>query len=323
MASRLHRSFLAAACCVALAQSYATPTLAQDEPDIEARTLAREFALKGAEAFEKHDYANALDRFRRASALYPAPSLSIMEARALAALGQLLSALGKYEETAHTQLAAEAPEAFRQAVSDAEREAQELRPRVPQLEIRVQANPATLAALKLELDGKALPAALVNVERLIDPGNHTLSGTQPNGAPIHVVFSLAEAERRALDVPLETARATAMPAAVEARTTNPNAWLGWSAVGLAAAATTVGVVSGATALSRKSDLDQVCHPGCPASAADQLSSFRTNRTVSYVSFGVGAAALAAGGYLLLRPTSEQPGLAVALGWRRVGLRGTF
>ena len=49
----------------------------------ESRTAARDLASQGIEAFERHDYAAAIDRFERAFALVPAPSISVMHARSL------------------------------------------------------------------------------------------------------------------------------------------------------------------------------------------------------------------------------------------------
>src|SRR3972149_2702255 len=99
------------------------------EVDAQTRTLARDLAVQGAEAFEREDYVTALDRLNRAAALYPAPSIDVMRARALVRLGRLLEALDRYEETQRTPLAEDAPEAFRQAVSDAKREGAELHAR--------------------------------------------------------------------------------------------------------------------------------------------------------------------------------------------------
>jgi len=303
---------------------------AQAEPNAaEARTLAREFALQGADAYERHDDAAALDRFRRAYALYAAPSISVMEARCLVRLGRLLEALDKYEETAHANLTPDAPEAFRGAVLDAQREVAELRARIPRLEVRVSGDARQLEQMKLELDGKPVPAALLNVERPIDPGPHRLTGRQPNGVPIKVLFTLAETDRRLVEVVMDTsqlkpiAEEQSAPTAARRPLTQRRDFWGYSSLGLGAVAVGVGAVSGLTALHRKEQLDEVCNPGCPLNAAKDLDSFRTQRTVSYAAFALGAAALGVGSYLLLTPKTEKTQISWGLGWKQIKLSGSF
>ena len=63
-------------------------------------------------------------------------------------------------------------------------------------------------------------------------------------------------------------------------------------------------VTGVAALSHKSSLDKACTPGCPSNLSSDLSSFRLQRTLSYVGFGVGLAALGAGTYFLLQRGSS-------------------
>jgi hypothetical protein len=82
-------------------------------------------------------------------------------------------------------------------------------------------------------------------------------------------------------------------------------------------------ITGAVALHEKSTLDSVCQPGCPASAAQDIDSFRTMRTLSYVSLAVGAASLGIGGYLLLSGSRDTAHVGVSLGPTHAGVRGAF
>ena len=106
--------------------------------DAETRTVARELARQGADAFERHDYTTALDRLTRAFSLFSAPTISVMQARSLVHLGRFVEALDKYEETQRMSLGDDSPDAFRQAVNEAKSEAEELRARIPRLLIRVR-----------------------------------------------------------------------------------------------------------------------------------------------------------------------------------------
>ena len=113
--------------------------------DAEMRTVARELARQGADAFEQRDYATAMDRLTRAYSLFRAPTISLMQARALARLGRMVEALDKYEETQRLPLGDEPPDAFLKAVGEAKDEAQELRTRVPRISIQVRALAESIA----------------------------------------------------------------------------------------------------------------------------------------------------------------------------------
>jgi hypothetical protein len=309
------------------------------EVDAETRTLARELALQGAESFEREDYVAALDRLDRAAALYPAPSIGVMRARALARLGRLLEAMDRYEETQRMPLADDAPEAFRQAVSDAKNESAELRGRIPRLTVRVR-TPVGLAGpipkgLSVQLDGKPLPPVLLDIERPTDPGRHEVIAVAPGYHVTTREVTLAESERATLEIPLEVKADSAggtdpnpsrtssvhldpdQPTGTAAR---PMAWvlLGVGAAGLATSA-----VAGLIALDKKSSLDSVCRPGCPSGSQGDIDAFRSSRTVSYVGLAIGVFGVGTGGYLLLSGSEEAAHVAVNLGLASAGFSGAF
>jgi hypothetical protein len=57
--------------------------------------------------------------------------------------------------------------------------------------------------------------------------------------------------------------------------------------------------------------------------ASDLDSFRLNRTLSYVGFGVGLAAIGVGGYLLLHRRSSGEKVAATLTLGGAALEGSF
>jgi hypothetical protein len=323
LASKRFRSQLGASLALVIAMGVCAPAHAADEVDSETRSIARELALQGADAFERQDFETALDRFQRASTLVRAPSITVMLARSLVRLGRFLEALDRYEETLRLPLSADAPEAFRLAVDDARTEAIALRARIPRLEVRTSPDQAHV---NVTLDGRPVPEALLNVERPVDPGSHVLAASAPGLTPFQQEFSVNEGEHRVIELPAEAKPA---PKAAEPRvmeqpaTGSSNRTLGIVLTGAGVAAVTVGAVTGAIALNRKSDLDAVCHPGCPASSEDEISSFRLNRTLSYASFGLGAVALGIGGYFLLTSTSSKTTLAARVSPQSVSLTGAF
>jgi hypothetical protein len=97
--------------------------------------------------------------------------------------------------------------------------------------------------------------------------------------------------------------------------------LGWVVAGSGAAFTAVGAIAGVAALNHKADLDAVCNPGCPSTSAADIRAFRSERTLSYVGFGLGALGLGAGTVLLLSAPSQNVALGVSP--RAVTIAGSF
>lgn len=311
------------------------------EPDAETRTMARELALQGANAFENGDFVTALDRFNRAVSLFQAPSLTIMQARCLVQLGRHIEALDRYEETARSPLLPDSPDAYRQAVQDAKTEGEALRARVPQIVIRVVSKSQIPENLEVELDGKSVPKALLNVRRPIDPGTHEIRVSAPLYETMTRQITVEVGTSQLVLVPLERTPVrrvievtappthhspvldTREPPATEHDAHAPYRTLAYVALGTGAVASGVGVVTGLVALDKKADLDHVCNGGCPADRADDIDSWRRNRTISYVGFGVGIVAAGVGGYILIAGSPRTPRVTASVGPGHAQLRGTF
>jgi hypothetical protein len=307
------------------AQPTTSEKQSREASDAETRTIARELALQGAEALDNKDYATALDRFERAASLVRAPSLTVMQARTLVALGRFVEALDKYEETQRMPLPADAVEAFTSAVRDASKEAAELRPRLPWLRISLIGAEAKSPSVQVFLDDKPVRSATLDIERPIDPGNHDVEARSGGRTLARSSISLTEAEHRTLELALTPV--VASPAPPREHETSSR---GWSRQTWALAAGGVGVaglgtalVTGLIALHKKSELADVCHPGCPESSADDLSSYRTNRTLAYVGLGVGVVGVGVGGYLLLSGTPSARHVAVGTSGTSAWLSGRF
>ncbi len=335
-------SMAAGALCVIATVPSTGFAQAGSAPDLEAenRTLARELALQGANSFDAGDFVTALDRFSRAHSLFPAPTLSIMLARSLVRLNRYIEALDRYQETLRTPLDNDAPEAFQQAVLDARKEHESLRQRTPKVVIRIVTSGALPSDLEVLLDGKAVPAALLNVPRPIDPGEHEVRVSTPRHAEIIRKLTTEVGTEQLLVIPLSPDEATAAKAAASTRESarpsppslsepdpeQPPAHsrsLAYLAFGVGAVGTGLGVITGLIALDKKSDLDRVCNPGCPAEHAEDVDSFRLNRTLSYVGFGVGLVGAGLGTYLVLAGPPEQPRVGLALGPTQARLLGVL
>jgi hypothetical protein len=274
---------------------------AHAQEDAETRTAARDLATQGGQAFDAGKYAEASDFFRRAHELVAAPSIALMHARSLAKLGQLLAAMDVYEQTARAKLADDAPEAYVTAVQTARVEIEELRTRIPRLKLTVLGT-AKGDGAQVTIDDKPTPAALLGVERPVDPGVHHFAvhvGGQSRAARDLTVL---EGQSYQLELDAHPAQPAAKPALeVQGAADAPisRRTLGYVGLGVGGLGLAVGTYTGLVALHHKSNLDSVCNPVCPASSASDIDGWRSNRTVSWISYGVGVAAAGAGVLLLV------------------------
>jgi len=277
--------------------------------DAETRTAARDLATQGAHAFEAGHFADAADFFKRAHELVHAPSIALLEARSLAKLGQLLEAIDIFEQTAHFKLSDDAPEAYTQAVASARAEVEELRRRVPRLKLTLVGGSPNDAPPQVTIDDKPTPAALLGVERPINPGLHRIAVRLAGQLRTSRELSLLESESYQVELDVSGAKVAPKPVLFEAsplvapapsadESPNTTRTLGYVGIGVGVLGLGIGTYTGLVALHHRSSLDAACDPGCPMSSADDLHSFRTNRTVSWISYGVGIAAGATGVLLL-------------------------
>ena len=287
--------------------------------DAEIRTAARDLATQGAQAFDAGEYAQASDFFRRAHELVPAPSIALMRARSLAKLGQLLEAIDIYEQTARFKLPDDAPEAYTQAVETARAEMEEVRHRLPRLKLMLT-GVSSGEAVQVSTDDKPTPDALLGVERPINPGPHRIEARIAGQLRATRELSLVEGQIYQIELDLRPAEPApkpvvvlVQPAPAESTRSSGHSWQrtgGYVALGVGALGLGIGTYTGLLALNHKSDLDAVCHPSCPPSSAGDLDAFRSNRTISYVSFGIGIAAATTGVLLLTLGKPAQENVAI-------------
>lgn len=279
------------------------------EPDERTKAAARQLAQDGARAFDAGRHAEARDLLDRAYRLYPAPTIAVLEGRALEKLGQLVEAAEHYERARRTRLSPQASQAFHAAVFEAERALAALRPRIPQLTIQVIGLPADHPELDVELDGARVPPALIGVRRPIDPGEHRVVARVAGGPPVERVFRIAERQHEKVELPIIAPPPIARDDS-RARSSDSdggsNAQRTWGYVGLGvgAAGIATGAVAGLVMLDRKSRLDDACTPTCPESSQDDLDTFRSARTWSLIGYGVGVVGLATGAVLVLTAPSD-------------------
>lgn len=317
------------ACWIAV---LAAGTAAAAQPDAETRNAARELARRGDALMRKHQCAQAVDLFRRAYSLVPAPTIELLRGRCLVELGRLIEAVESYETVIHTALAPDAPDAFRQAVTDARGELEALRPRVPHVKIVVSGPGADTAGVRI--DGKALPRALVGVPAPIDPGPHEIdAGSASSAQKLDVVegksYTVAlhvEGSPRPAPAPPQGDARGAESSPRGASHASQRTW-GFVALGVGGAGLATGVVTALLAKGKQSSLDGECAgTRCPPSAQSDLDAFHTLRTTSIVAYAVGFVGAGAGAVLLFTSPKEQPRAGKLTPWvgpAAAGVRGTF
>ncbi len=187
-------------CISAVCAPFAAP--AQSASD---KATARQVATEGISLYRAGKYADALDRFKRAQALYDAPVHLLYIARSEAKLGHLVEASETYRSLDHVTLPDSAPPAWVQAVDDGRKELAVLEPRVPKL--RIVVHPSAPSDATLKIDGAPESAAVLGIARPTDPGSHHVELDANGFLPAEGDTTIGEGQQK--DVTLEL---TAAPA---------------------------------------------------------------------------------------------------------------
>jgi len=281
------------------------------------KATARALAEDAQDALEAKDYKKALDKFARANALYPAPTLALGFTRAQVGMGQLVAASENYNRIIREGAGADAPAAFKKAVTKAKAELRALEKRIPKAVIVVK-GPETSDSVVVQLDGESFPSAALGVKRPVDPGKHELTASAPGFAQSKKTFEVAEGKTVDVEIVLSEGAAVVAPPPVgegddsseqpdEPTPDQPDdegggGWMtpvGFVALGLGGVGLVVGGVTGALAIGERSELTDNCDGNrCSSDDADTLDDYRLMGTLSTVGFVAGGI-LAAGGITLL------------------------
>jgi hypothetical protein len=273
--------------------------------DPTTRVLAREFAQRGIEAFEREAFAEALDDFNRAAVLLDAPTIAIMQARSLVKLGRWLEGLDRYQQLARYVLNPADPAPYRDAVKQAGADGEALRQQLPRLSLLVDAEVQN--QIVVELDGQVLPSLLLNTSRPVDPGTHQVKASHNGVSFVERQIDALPGQQVELQLSLPLRKARAPEAQHDSSRSPPpvaessNNWplIGVATVGgLGGIGVGVATVLGSSAQTR---LDGECTPNgkCPDEQQRNLDALETARTLFYVSsalFVIGGGLTA---YLLL------------------------
>ncbi|MFZ5893703.1 MAG: hypothetical protein ACOY0T_21760 [Myxococcota bacterium] len=322
--------------------------IALAQPTEADRQMARELAAQGYEALQRKDYATAEERFRRADKLVHAPTLVVDLARSLAGLGRLVEAYEHYELVLREGVSPNTPWSWQKAYHDAERELEQIKPRLAWLTINVT-GPKKPAVF---IDGRRVPSAAVGVPRAVNPGSRMVAARARGFTSKEQKVTLAEGQHETLELELDPKPegAPEEPEPVEVEVVDelppPRLETGGAQRTIAYVALTVGgvglVVGGVTSalvLRTRSDLAERCPGGvCVPLNQDQKNEYQQDidryglfKTAATVSLITGVVGVAAGTYLLLSSGSSprvgtapsSPRLTPLIGVNSLGVAGTF
>lgn len=300
---------------IAICATLSTTTLAQ-QVDWKTRSAARSLGVEAIQLESQGKLAEALDRYERAHALFPAPTLGVGAARCLEKLGRLVEAAERYREVATAQLGPNPQFQYLEAQAEAMKAREALLPRIPALEVVVKGDRGE--GITVLVDDEVLPPELVDTSHPVDPGEHEVRVRRGDvtitqrtrvgeGETARVVLSLPP-------LPLEAKHSNEPEVAWET-------WM-WVSYGVGAGGVLAAVINGSIALSQNAHLEKRC-PGriCPPSAHDAADAFDATRVATTVGFVVGGVGIAAGTLLFFLAPDEEAGVAV--GTDGLNLYGRF
>lgn len=269
------------------------------DPTEADRATARSLAGEGYQALQSKDFATAADRFGRADSLVHAPTLMIDWARSLAGLGKLVEAQERYEQIIREGVDPKAPRSWQRALADAGNELAALKPRLAWVTITVSG----AQEASVTMDGEAVPPAAVGVRRAANPGQRLVRVRANGFLTQKKTLELAEGAEETLGFTLEPDPDAAVAAPVESEKApppvadkGPDDTLMWVAFGVSGAGLVLGGITGAMALSKRSQLEDQCNGNhaCRTSQDGALQSYHSLGTVSGIGFAIGVAGAGAG-----------------------------
>jgi hypothetical protein len=316
---------------------------AQSDSD---RATARQLGQDGETALATKDWKRAEEDFRRADALFHAPTLTLGLARAQAAQGRFVEAWENYHRVILENVSSSS--GFAKALAEAQSEIGAIEGRRSRVTVSVTGADAP----KVTVDDVPIRVEALGIERFINPGPHVFKATADGYLPALQSLTIGEGSAQTVAlalqkdtgvsaVPLVVPLPGAGPAtgpystvSVETGSSSgpvtPNRTIGFVALGVGGAALIEGIITGVVAIGKHSDLAKNCPNGsCPSSENSDLSSYHTMGTLSTVGFIVGGVGLAAGTILVLTApkskTSPATGLFVTpyVGLGMAGATGTF
>ncbi|HKO54098.1 MAG TPA: hypothetical protein VJV79_40595 [Polyangiaceae bacterium] len=331
-----------------------TPSFAVSDAE---RAGARAAANQGADAFEQGKWADAVELFTRAEALFHSPIHLSYIARSQLKLGHWVEAYELFNRIKREPLEAPASAAATNAVADANRQLATLDAQLPYITLTVKGTDTQ--GVTVTMDGVAVPSALIGVLHPVNPGPHKFRAASATQSSPEQTVEIKPATRPTIELVLApNAAAVAPVAAVAAPPVTPAEPLpaepppssssssgsgmrigAYTALGVGVLGVGLGTVFLISAGSKQSDADAAFDAcgGKSCSGPDRVkvddldSQAATSKTLALTSFIVGGIGLATGATLLVLSGKQksEPAAQLAprvqpwIGYRSLGLSGTF
>jgi len=260
---RLLKSTVGLFCAVA--ELYSGPVRAEDASAAET-AAARSLAVEGLKLAQAGDCTAAVPKLERAEKLYHAAVVASRLGECYVNVGRLVEGTEILRKLLREPQPADATPALSKALDRAQRALDAAKPRIAGLTVKV----AAVQDMSVKLDGVVVPSALVDTEIPTDPGEHSIDVSAPGFLKSSTHVKVAEAEKKSVSLTL---------------TRDPNA--------VVVAPTSDAAAHQATPTSPTNPAPQ------PALAGERsaLPRATANHTAAYVSLGIGAAGVVAGGVL--------------------------
>ena len=273
------------------------------------RETARLLMDRGDELLEKGSAEEALTYYLGAHEIMHVPTTGIEVARTYARLDKLVEARDAALEVLRMPVVSEEPTPFKVARAAAEQLAHDLVEQIPLLRIEI-APPAAAEHALLNVDGRKVPSAALNLPLSLNPKEHIVQVAAAGFVAFEQRVVLARGEHRSLSVVLASLGASAkqnepsdlnqtqtVPSKPRTIPTNDDAsqtqrrpgWPVWLGVGVGGTGLVVGAIAGVVSLERTKSAKAKCSGNqCPADAKSDRDAAITAANVSNVGFAVSA-----------------------------------
>lgn len=276
---------LASACSIGFV---AIPDRALADTSASDFESARELYKQGKDLRAAGDIKGALEKFKAGHALGQTPVTGLELGRAHMDLAQLLEAREVFLSIARLPVQPDEGEKSAGARTEAAQLADQLRPRIPTLTVKVSGM-APGSSPVVTVDGVTIPVAALGTPRKLNPGSHEVTAKSTGASEEHATIELKEGESKELPLTLKSSGFVEPPPPVTnsdaadkggAKKTNVLVYIGF---GVGAVGVAVGTVTGIMALSKASTVNSACTGTvCPVSARSDVTSGRTLGTISTI-----------------------------------------
>lgn len=281
----------------------ALPAIAQSPSD---KALAQSMFDDAKKLMAEEKYAEACPKFAESQKLDPGGGTLLNLAICHQKEGKLATAWAEFNDAVGQARKEGRPE--REAF--ARERIAEIEPKLSKLTVSVVPATANVAGLQLKLDGAALGKATWGAALPVDSGKHTLEATATGKKPWTGEIVIAEADKKAIEVPvLEDAPAeppkTMISTTTDVAPSSNQKTIGYIVGGAGVVALGVGAVFGIRAFSKWGERNDNCpNDVCNAKAKQAADSASTSANIANVGVGVGLVAIGVGAFLILTSPSS-------------------